>query len=61
MIKTRTVEGIWQTVKDHIPQGRTVEILGALEDPDPANLRLDKIEKRRRSEGFSRYDNGKTY
>ena len=37
VIYNRSVEGIWDAIKRYVPAGRTVrEILGALEDLDPA-------------------------
>ncbi|KAF8447123.1 hypothetical protein BGX38DRAFT_1270597 [Terfezia claveryi] len=39
VIQTKTLDGIWDMVKAHVPADRKVrEILGALKDPNPPNL-----------------------
>ncbi|KAF8430946.1 hypothetical protein BGX38DRAFT_1277516 [Terfezia claveryi] len=39
VIQTKTLDGIWDMVKAHVPANRKVgEILGALKDPNPPNL-----------------------
>ncbi|KAF8458606.1 hypothetical protein BGX38DRAFT_1264867 [Terfezia claveryi] len=39
VIQTKTLDGIWDIVKAHVPADRKVrEILGALKDPNPPNL-----------------------